>query len=81
MSYPDFVKEVYKMLQEREIHPGGTFDSGGRFYAYHDDLIDVRAPSRAWPNSHMIACRTLKYVKKVYDKFKIETKEELIKNI
>jgi hypothetical protein len=81
MSYPDFVKEVYKMLQEREIHPSGTFDSGGRFYAYHDDLIDVRAPSRAWPHSHMIACRTLKYVKKVYDKLKIETKEELIKNI
>jgi len=81
MSYPDFVKEVYKMLQEREIHPHGTFDSGGRFYAEHNDLIDVRAPSRAWPHSHMIACRTLKYVKKVYDKFKIETKEELIKNI
>ena len=42
MGYPDFVKEVHKMLQEREIHPNGTFDSGGRFYANHDDLIDVR---------------------------------------
>lgn len=79
MSYPKFVKEVYEMLQEREIHPSGNFDNGGRFYALNDDLIDVRRPSRRWPNSHMLACRTLKYVKKVYDKFSPENKESLIK--
>lgn len=73
------LKEVYQLLQKREIHPSGTFDSGGRFYAAHVDLINVRAPSRKWPFSHMSACRTLKYVKAVNDKFQPKTKEELIK--
>jgi len=75
------MKDVYEMLKNRLIHPSGTFDKSGRFYAANDDLINVRTPSRAWPFSHMMACRTLKYVKKVAEKFDCETKEDLIKMI
>lgn len=73
------IKEVYFMLKERIIHPAGQFDKGGRWWAEHDDLISTREPSRAWPYSQMTACRTLKYVKAVAEKFKPTTKEELIK--
>lgn len=77
----EIINEVYKMLKEREIHPSGTFDNAGRFFAHNDDLIDVRYPSRSWPHSHMLACRTKKYVTKVCEKYNCKTKEELINNI
>lgn len=54
----EIINEVYAQLKNREIHPSGTFDSAGRFHAANFDLISVRAPSRAWPFSHMVACRT-----------------------
>lgn len=75
----EILTQVFKLLQEREIHPSGTFDNGGRFYATHSDLINVRYPSRKWPYSHMTACRTLKYVKAINEKFNPKTKDELIK--
>ncbi len=71
------IKQVYEMLKNRQIHPSGEFDKGGRFYAQHDDLINVRTPSRAWPFSHMTACRTLKYVKAVCEKFQCKNIDEL----
>ncbi len=75
----DEMKIVYLMLKNRTIHPKGKFDGKGRFYAENAGLIDVREPSRAWPMSHMNACRTLKYVKKVADSFKCSTVDDLIK--
>ena len=77
----EIIQAVYEMLQNRKIHPTGTFDKAGRFYATHDDLINVRTPSRAWPFSHMNACRTKKYVKAVCEKFNCQTVEDLIKNV
>lgn len=70
-------KQIYRELQNREIHPSGHFGGGGRWYADNDDLISCRAPSRAWPYSQMIACRTLKYVKKVCAKYNCTTLDEL----
>lgn len=78
---PAIIREVYEMLKNREVHPRGTLDSKKRFIADNDDLINVRAPSAAWPFSHMIACRTLKYVKKVAEKYDCVTKEELLRHI
>lgn len=75
------IKEVYAMLKERKIHPSGEFDKAGRFYAEHSDLINVRAPSRDYPYSQMHACRSLKYVKAVAEKFKCATKEDLISRV
>jgi hypothetical protein len=73
----EIINEVYLQLKNREIHPSGTFDSAGRFHAANSDLISVRAPSRAWPFSHMVACRTKKYVKAVCEKFSCFTVEAL----
>ena len=72
------IKEVYKMLKDRAIHPSGGFDKAGRWYAEHADLIDVRSPSRSYPYSQMAACRTLKYVKAVAAHFDCKNKEDLL---
>ena len=77
----EMIDAVYKMLQNREVHPSGAFDAKGRFYAKHTDLISVREPSRSWPFSHMIACRTKKYVKAVAVKFNCSTIDEILANI
>ena len=75
------IKEVYTMLKERSVHPSGKKDQGGRWYADHGDLINVREPSRAWPWSQMASCRTKKYVKAIAEKFNCNTTQEIISNI
>lgn len=75
------VVEAYEMLKNREVHPSGTFDTGGRFYATNSNLINVRAPSRAYPYSQMVACRTLKYVKAVAEHFDCKTKGDILSHI
>lgn len=81
MPSSEMIDIVYKMLQNREIHPSGKFDSNGRWYAKNDNLINVRSPSRRWPYSQMVACRTKKYVQKVYDKFKPKDIQQLIQYV
>jgi len=75
------IHSVYEMLQDREINPTGTFDKQGRFYAEHGDLISVRSPSKNFPYSQMSACRSLKYVKKVQEKYNIRSVKKLIKEV
>jgi len=75
------IEIVYEMLQNREIHPSGEFDKQKRFYLTHGHLVDVRSPSKAWPNSEMFAGRTKKYVKAVYQEFKPKTINSLLKAI
>lgn len=77
----EIINAVYSKLKNREINPRGRFDGAGRFYAENADLIDVREPSRAFPYSHMSACRTKKYVAKVVEKFNVKSQEELEKFI
>lgn len=72
------IREVYNMLQNRMIHPKGSFDKSGRFFIEERDLIDVRSPSRAYPYSEMNAGRSLKFVKKIAKRYGVDTKEELI---
>ena len=56
----------YLKLKNREIHPEGTFDKGGRFYLAESEKYDccrgIRSPSRAYPYSEMKHARTLKHV-------------------
>lgn len=75
------IKTVYTMLKDRDIHPSGSFDKRGRFYAENSELINVRSPSAAWPFSEMIACRTRKYVKAVAEKFNCATVNDLIAHV
>jgi len=77
----EIIDTVYKKLQSREIHPSGFFDSAGRFVAENSDIVTVRRPSRRWPFSHMIHCRTKKYVRRVCEKFQCETLDELIRHV
>ena len=74
----DIIKKVYQLLKDRDIHPTGKFDSGGRWYAANSDLINVRSPSRSFPYSEMSACRARKYVKACAEKFDCKTEAELI---
>lgn len=73
----NMVNAVYADLKDRKIHPSGSFDTEGRWWAEHRDLIDVRAPSRRFPYSEMLACRTRKYVAAVQKKFNCKSVEEL----
>lgn len=72
------IQEVYEMLQAREVHPSGTFDSAGRFYLDNATLVNVRTPSRAYPYSQMVAGRSKKYVKAVAEAFNCETVADLL---
>lgn len=48
--------------QDRDAHPDGSFDNGGRWYPSAAERAsccsDVRGPSRAWPYSLMQHCRS-----------------------
>ena len=81
MNKQEMINSVYQDLKDRKIHPSGTFDNGGRFYATNDDLIRVREPSRRFPYSQLNACRTKKYVTKCWHEFECETIEDLIHNV
>lgn len=51
-------------------HPEGTWDNAGRFYPRGLDAtvhMGVRSPSRAWPHSYMLRCRTLEHCELIYD--------------
>jgi len=75
------IQLVFRMLQDRKIHPSGTFDKQHRFYAENDDLINVRTPSAAWPFTEMIACRSRKYVTAVAEKFGCKTVKTLLRHV
>lgn len=51
--------------RERALNPSGTFDKGGRWWPEGDEhrsCCNVRAPSRAYPYSLMVHCRTAEHV-------------------
>jgi hypothetical protein len=60
------IATVYAARRDRLVHPEGTFDDAGRWYPSDREntagLGGIRSPSRAWPYSYMIACRTRKHV-------------------
>ena len=57
------VAEIYAERKARRAHPQGQTDRGGRWYPSEiedcgGDGTRVRSPSRAWPWSYMLRCRT-----------------------
>jgi hypothetical protein len=58
--------QKFKARQERREHPSGDFDKAGRWYPSDEEKQDccssIRGPSRRWPMSYMVHCRTLKHV-------------------
>ena len=67
MSRQDLIAAVYEARRRRLLHPEGEFDKGGRWYpSEREDCgvsSSIRSPSRRWPYSYMVACRTKKHVK------------------
>lgn len=52
----------YERRQARLEHPEGQFDKGGRWYPEGMDkevMGAVRSPSRSYPHSYNLACRSL----------------------
>lgn len=51
----------YIRRRDRIEHPAGKTDNGGRWYPANSECLDTsfyRSPSRQWPWSYMLACRT-----------------------
>ena len=63
------INVVYRALQDRVIHPEGEFDKGGRWYPSEKEnqgVTDIiRSPSKAYPYSYLVACRSKKHVKAI----------------
>jgi hypothetical protein len=61
----------YLALRDRSKHPDGTFDKAGRFYPSADEMQPccayIRTPSRAYPYSYMVHCRTAEHVAHRYN--------------
>jgi len=57
------VAEIVVRLKDRDIHPDGFFDRGGRWFPFKEtaSLREVRAPSKPYPFSYLRHCRTAKY--------------------
>lgn len=60
----------YLARQDRRHHPDGKTDKGGRWYpAPHEErpcCASIRSPSRAYPWSYMLHCRTLAHVAELF---------------
>ena len=60
----------WRALQDRRAHPSGSFDSTGRWYPDADDNCDkcdsIRSPSRAYPYSYLVHCRSYEHVARKY---------------
>jgi hypothetical protein len=80
--YPETTDEiatVFQSRQNRESHPGGTFDSGGRWFPNSTERASccalIRRPSRAHPYWFMLHCRTLLHITTCYQEH-LEKQEE-----
>lgn len=62
--------QTYLSRRERRTHPVGTFDKAGRWYPKGNektaDCAVIRPPSRAYPYSLMLHCRTAAHVAALY---------------
>ena len=61
---------TYRARQERREHPEGRRDNGGRWRPTENERQEccngVRSPTRAWPWSLMLHCRTAQHIANLY---------------
>lgn len=60
----------YILRRDRHEHPDGERDNAGRWYPAVSENLDTsryRSPSRAWPWSYMLPCRTLAHCAQLED--------------
>jgi len=62
--------QEYLRRQRREVNPAGKFDGGGRWYPAPDEVRDccarIRPPSRRFPYSVLVHCRTAEHVANLF---------------
>ena len=60
------VAQEYIDRRDRDTDPPGRFDKAGRWYAHETERRDccwpIRSPSRAYPYSWLVHCRSAKHV-------------------
>ncbi len=70
MSTIETAATEYRNLKNRISHPDGSFDKGGRWYPSAAETCTccagLRSPSRAYPYSLMVHCRTAVHVASKY---------------
>jgi hypothetical protein len=63
--------QEYIARRDRKKNPRGEFDRGGRWYAAKEELRKccrpIRSPSRRFPYSELLHCRTAKHVAHLFD--------------
>lgn len=66
------VNTEYKNRKNRLTHPTGKFDKAGRWFPSADEVAEccneIRYPSRAYPYSLLVHCRTKKHIKMLASK-------------
>lgn len=66
MTKLEKAKQIYIERKSRAKHPDGEFDSGGRWYPTAAEKCSccdtIRKPSRSWPYSLMLHCRTASHI-------------------
>jgi len=66
----DAAAREYLARRDRRTNPDGTFDSAGRWYPADGEkqpcCAAIRSPSRAYPYSYMVHCRTVAHVAAVH---------------
>lgn len=62
--------EEYIARKTRKSHPDGDFDNGMRWYPSKDERCEccdyIREPSRTWPYSLLLHCRTIGHVAELF---------------
>ena len=80
MNAVEKAARTYINRQSRREHPDGKFDNGGRWYPSETGRCEccdhVRYPSRRWPYSLMLHCRTAKHIANLYGVSARELKRE-----
>lgn len=62
--------QCYLRRKDRTENPAGKFDKQGRFYPsleeYQDCCTSIRTPSKNWPYSLMVHCRTAEHISNLH---------------
>lgn len=67
--------------KNRDSHPSGTFDNANRWEPDDDEWCEcckyIRSPSRAYPYSLMVHCRTIEHVANLFGVDKTDLRKKV----
>lgn len=84
LTIETIISQVFEQAKTRMIHPYGKFDHAKRWepkglLAAHCESGYIRSPSRAYPFSLMVHCRTKKFITKLLTAHNVTTIEAALK--